>query len=118
MISTIQSVEFLEGYVGRVYPLPKLDVVALPEFGIGGMENWGLITLREEFFFTDNTTDPADLTRNRFYRNTEAFISLSLMTLINNLSFLIYLNCIVENVYDLTKFQVRFLFKVIIQKIK
>lgn len=63
--TVIQSVEFLEGYVGRVYPLPKLDVVALPEFGIGGMENWGLITLREEFFFTDNTTDPADLTRNR-----------------------------------------------------
>ncbi|XP_025752225.1 aminopeptidase Q isoform X3 [Manacus vitellinus] len=38
---------FLEDVLNISYPLPKTDLVALPEFGAGGMENWGLVTIQE-----------------------------------------------------------------------
>ena len=37
----------LEKYFNIPYPLPKTDMVALPDFKYGAMENWGLITYRE-----------------------------------------------------------------------
>ncbi|NWU16894.1 AMPQ Aminopeptidase, partial [Cephalopterus ornatus] len=38
---------FMEDVLNVSYPLPKTDLVALPEFGAGGMENWGLMTFQE-----------------------------------------------------------------------
>lgn len=35
------------------YPLPKLDMVAVPEFGGGAMENNGLIIYRENLMLCD-----------------------------------------------------------------
>jgi alanyl aminopeptidase len=37
----------LEAYFGAPYPYAKLDLVAVPDFGAGAMENPGLVTFRE-----------------------------------------------------------------------
>ena len=42
----IEAVEFMEEFTQINYPLPKLQLVLLPHFIFGGMENNGLITLR------------------------------------------------------------------------
>lgn len=44
---TAAFVEALETYFGIPYPYRKLDVVAVPDFAAGAMENVGLITFRE-----------------------------------------------------------------------
>ncbi|VVB76765.1 Tricorn protease-interacting factor F2 [uncultured archaeon] len=36
-----------ENYFGIKYALPKLDLLAIPDFAAGAMENWGAITFRE-----------------------------------------------------------------------
>ncbi|XP_028128898.1 endoplasmic reticulum aminopeptidase 2-like isoform X2 [Diabrotica virgifera virgifera] len=48
--------DYYENFFGVAFPLPKLDIVALPEFDYGAMENWGLITYRETAIFS-NTKD-------------------------------------------------------------
>ncbi|KAH8242277.1 hypothetical protein KR038_008937 [Drosophila bunnanda] len=38
---------YYEDYFGIKNQLPKIDLVSVPEFGFGAMENWGLITFRD-----------------------------------------------------------------------
>ena len=42
-----------EEYFDKPYPLPKLDLIALPDFAAGAMENWGAITFRENILLYD-----------------------------------------------------------------
>ncbi|OTF81290.1 aminopeptidase-like protein, partial [Euroglyphus maynei] len=37
----------LEELLGHPYPMTKVDLIAIPDFSYGAMENWGLITFRE-----------------------------------------------------------------------
>ena len=46
---------YYDNYFGIKYPMPKLDMIALPDFEAGAMENFGAITYRE----TDLLIDPA-----------------------------------------------------------
>ncbi|MGQ0772355.1 MAG: M1 family metallopeptidase [Nitrososphaerota archaeon] len=45
-----------ESYFGVKYPLPKLDLIAVPDFASGAMENWGAITFRETILLYDSKT--------------------------------------------------------------
>lgn len=44
---------YFERYFGIRYPLPKLDLIAVPDFSAGAMENWGAITFRETALLGD-----------------------------------------------------------------
>ena len=44
---------FYEKYFGIKYPLPVLDMIAVPDFSAGAMENWGAITYRETAILFD-----------------------------------------------------------------
>lgn len=46
-------IAYLEGYFGRAYPYRKLDLVAVPDFASGAMENVGLVTFRESLLLLD-----------------------------------------------------------------
>ncbi|HTN80603.1 MAG TPA: M1 family metallopeptidase [Acidimicrobiales bacterium] len=50
------AVSFFADYFGIPYPTDKLDLVALPDFAAGAMENLGLVTFREALLLVDPTT--------------------------------------------------------------
>lgn len=50
---TIRCIEFYEKYFGIRYPLPVMDVIAIPDFAAGAMENWGAVTYRETAVLVD-----------------------------------------------------------------
>jgi aminopeptidase N len=48
-----EQLAILGDYFARPYPYDKLDLVAVPNFGPGAMENAGLITFREELLLLE-----------------------------------------------------------------
>lgn len=53
--ATAGLVDELATWFGIPYPYDKLDIVAVPEFSAGAMENAGLITFRDELLLLDPT---------------------------------------------------------------
>ncbi|GFT63992.1 glutamyl aminopeptidase [Nephila pilipes] len=44
--TAVNVLHFFQQFFNISYPLPKLDMIAIPDFGPGAMENWGLVTYR------------------------------------------------------------------------
>jgi tricorn protease interacting factor F2/3 len=49
-----ESLQYCEKYTGIAYPLSKLDLIAVPDFAFGAMENWGAVTFRENLLLYDS----------------------------------------------------------------
>jgi aminopeptidase N/puromycin-sensitive aminopeptidase len=47
------TLHYYDTYFGIKYPMPKLDMIALPDFEAGAMENFGAITYRETDLLLD-----------------------------------------------------------------
>lgn len=47
--------EYYIDFFNISYPLPKLDMAAIPDFVSGAMEHWGLVTYRETALLYDKT---------------------------------------------------------------
>lgn len=46
-------------YFAVQYALPKLDMIAIPDFAFGAMENYGLVTYRETALLFDDKNSAA-----------------------------------------------------------
>jgi aminopeptidase 2 len=54
-----KTLEFYEKTFDSKFPLPKMDMVAIPDFSAGAMENWGLVTYRVVDLLFDEKTSGA-----------------------------------------------------------
>jgi tricorn protease interacting factor F2/3 len=50
---TKKAIKSFESYYAIPYMLPKIHLIAVPEFAVGAMENWGAITFRESALLLD-----------------------------------------------------------------
>jgi puromycin-sensitive aminopeptidase len=55
----VKTLEFYEKYFDIKYPLNTLDMIAIPDFSSGAMENWGAITYRESALLVDEKNSSA-----------------------------------------------------------
>jgi aminopeptidase N len=56
-----QCIRYFNHYFGVKYPFEKLDLIGLPDFSAGAMENTGLITFREVILLLDDQQASVDL---------------------------------------------------------
>ena len=59
-----KTVDYFSDIFGIEFPLPKSDLLAVHEFAMGAMENWGLVTYRTTAVLYDEKTSDAKF-RNR-----------------------------------------------------
>ena len=51
-----RAIDYFNEYFAIRYALPKIHLIAVPEFAMGAMENWGAITFRETRLLVDTNT--------------------------------------------------------------
>ena len=54
-----KTLAFYEKAFDSEFPLPKMDMIAIPDFNAGAMENWGLVTYRVVDVLLDEKTSGA-----------------------------------------------------------
>ncbi len=64
--SAIKLMHYYDDYFNIRYPLPKLDLIAVPGGPTGAMENWGGITFFESRLLFDPGNSPERLRRDNF----------------------------------------------------
>lgn len=60
----VRVLDFFDEYFDIPYPLPKADLVAIPDFASGAMENWGCVTFREVLLLVDKNNTSLDMQQN------------------------------------------------------
>ncbi|KAL6661427.1 hypothetical protein ACP70R_000811 [Stipagrostis hirtigluma subsp. patula] len=55
----VKSLDLYKDYFATPFPLPKLDMIAIPDFAAGAMENYGLVTYRETALLYDELLSSA-----------------------------------------------------------
>ncbi|XP_069102047.1 aminopeptidase N-like [Argopecten irradians] len=60
----INIITFYEELFDIKFPLAKQDMIAIPDYPLGGMENWGLVTYREEAMLYNPKTN-SEYTKQR-----------------------------------------------------
>src|SRR5688572_26068600 len=58
------QVKFFNDYFGIKYPFGKLDIIAVPDFAAGAMENAGAITFRERLLLIDPERSSVNVRKN------------------------------------------------------
>ncbi len=56
---SIRTLEFFNKFFGIKYPLKNLDMIGIPDFAAGAMENWGAVTYRESQLLVDELQSSA-----------------------------------------------------------
>ncbi|GAK34724.1 aminopeptidase M1 [alpha proteobacterium Q-1] len=64
--NTQPIVDALESYFNVAFPYPKLDIIAVPDFAAGAMENVGAITYREQLLLLGDGTTVSEAQKRRY----------------------------------------------------
>lgn len=57
--AAVGMLDYYQSAYGIEFPLPKCDLIAIPDFAAGAMENWGLVTFRDTALLFDPKTSTA-----------------------------------------------------------